>query len=276
MNHFSIRHSLRQLGRQSAYRWLMRSDREVFASRISWFEERRGRGIRVTWDPAQELFRVMDPSGDIYVARKPRVLLQQIGIAERRASLLRAYLGSFDIVRPRDIVIDCGANIGEFSIACALAGAIVHSFEPDPKEFKALCANAVDQITPIPKALWHKSGKLEFFDNNDSGDSGLISIGRAAAVLEIQTVSLDEYMAQFGESKRVRLIKLEAEGAEPEVLDGAKEVLSRTDYVAADMGPERGVFQENTMTEVTARLSERGFRLIHFDHVRICGLFSAF
>ncbi len=275
MNKFSIRHAVGQLGSRMAYLWIMRGEREVFAARISWFEKRRGRSMLVKWDPARKLFRVMDPSGDIYVARKHRVPLQAIGIADRRANLMKAYLGDFNILRPQDIVIDCGANIGEFSIACAQAGATVHSFEPDPKDFEALCANAFVGLTPVPKALWHKSGKLKLYENNDSGDSGLIDIGRAAAVLEIEAVSLDEYMAQVGEKKRVRLIKLEAEGAEPEVLDGAKEVLSRTDYVAADMGPERGILQESTMVEVTTRLSKQGFRLIHFDHHRICGLFSA-
>jgi FkbM family methyltransferase len=275
MKQFGVRRMLRDLGSQTADRWMMRSDGTVFASRKSWFEKGRRRGMVVEWDANAELFRVTDPTGSVYVARKQRVKLQNIGVAARRARLIKAYLGSVDIVRPGDVVIDCGANIGEFSIACAQFGATVHSFEPDPREFKALCANAFDGITPVAKALWHKTERLKFYENNDSGDSGLIDIGRAASVLEIQAVRLDEYAAQAGIGERVRLIKVEAEGAEPEVLDGAGDILSKTDYVTVDMGPERGVSQESTVVDVTARLYNRGFRLIHFDCERICGLFSA-
>jgi hypothetical protein len=74
-------------------------------------------------------------------------------------------------------------------------------------------------------------------------------------------------------SERIRLLKLEAEGAEPEILVGAESVLSRIDYIAADLGPERGLKQEQTATPVINFLLARGFELIDMKFDRVTCLF---
>lgn len=55
------------------------------------------------------------------------------------------------------------------------------------------------------------------------------------------------------------MLKLEAEGAEPEVLYGASTVLSNIHYISADVGPERGKFEESTQYEVVEFLSKNNF-----------------
>lgn len=264
---------LRELGRKAVLRYMMSGDGAVFAARKTRFDKSRGRSMTVDWDDARKLFVVTDDTGTVHVARKERVRLQNMGVAARRTRLFQEYLGGAELVRSGDVVIDCGANIGEFSMACAMMGGRVHAFEPDPTEFEAVVANATGDMTPVNKALWHETDTLKFYDNNSSGDSSLIDTGKAEAVLEIEAIRLDDYAAGAA-IDHVRLIKVEAEGAEPEVLDGAGDLLDRTDYVAVDMGPERGMSQENTVVAVTDRLVPRGFRLVHFDNMRFCGLFS--
>lgn len=264
---------LRELGRRAIVGYMMGGDDFAFSVRKTYFEKIRGRAMTVVWDDARRLFVVSDDTGVVHVARKERVRLQNMGVAARRNRLIREYLGGADLIRPGDVIIDCGANIGEFAVACAMAGGCVHAFEPDPKEFGALVANATGDITTVNEALWHSTETLKFYDNNASGDSSLIDTGIADAVLEIKGTRLDEYALRAG-INNVRLIKIEAEGAEPEVLDGAGDLLDYSDYITVDMGPERGVSQENTVVAVNDRLIERGFRLIHFDNIRFCGLFE--
>lgn len=264
---------LREIVRRVALSYVMGGDDVVFAARKTRMERLRGRSMAVEWDPEKKLFLVTDQTGKVYVSRKERVPLQNIGVAARRKKLLLDYLGHIEVLSPCDIVIDCGANIGEFSVECALAGCQVHAFEPDPKEFAALTANMTGDMTVVNNALWHTTETLPFYDKNEDGDSSLFETGNAVEVIEVSAVRLEDYAAQAG-IDHVRLIKVEAEGAEPEVLEGAGELLERTDYVAIDMGPERGMSQENTVVAVHRKLEPYGFRLVHFDHMRCCGLFA--
>ena len=41
--------------------------------------------------------------------------------------------------------------------------------------------------------------------------------------------------------KKIKLLKVEAEGAEPEVLLGTAKILKRIEFISVDCGPERGL-----------------------------------
>ena len=94
---------------------------------------------------------------------------------KRRLNVLRTeYLIKPNMIRPGDVDVDRGANIGEFSMICAKYGAHVFSFEPDPTEFLALRENAaVLDFKAFNLALWHSDGNMLFYDPNESGDSDL-------------------------------------------------------------------------------------------------------
>jgi hypothetical protein len=59
----------------------------------------------------------------------------------------------------------------------------------------------------------------------------------------------------------IALLKLEAEGAEPEILKGGLDTLQRTFFVVADLGPERGLKGERTFEASSEILKNHGFRL---------------
>ena len=65
-------------------------------------------------------------------------------------------------------------------------------------------------------------------------------------------------------TESIKLVKLEAEGAEPEVLLGMEKTLSRIEFIAVDVGAERGLSKENTLIDVLDILMPRGFRPIKF------------
>ena len=156
---------------------------------------------------------------------------------------------------------------------CAKAGAKVLAFEPDVAEFRALSKNAEDlDITPIQAALWKESGEMRFFDANDTGDSSLFEPGSASGSYTVKTIRLDDFESL--PNTRIRLIKLEAEGVEPEILEGMENTLQEAEYIAVDMGPERGASAANTVRECTDLLYSSGYRMCSFFHGRCSALFE--
>ena len=71
-----------------------------------------------------------------------------------------------------------------------------------------------------------------------------------------------------------KLLKVDAEGHELEVLMGSRETLKITEYICIDMGGEKGEFNKNTVSEVTNFLLDNNFRLLDFNENRITGLFE--
>lgn len=65
--------------------------------------------------------------------------------------------------------------------------------------------------------------------------------------------------------KFITLLKLEAEGSEPEILMGAEEYISIIKYIAVDGGPERGVYKEETLSKVINFLLSHNFELLCTD-----------
>ena len=62
-----------------------------------------------------------------------------------------------------------------------------------------------------------------------------------------QTTTLNKF---FKKSKlgKIKLLKLEAEGYEPEILLGANKILDKIEYIAIDGGYERGKNSEETLS----------------------------
>lgn len=253
--------------------WIYRAEGVEFALRFE--KTKRFRAIsQVKISFSDGLYFVENEGESIAVARKSRLSLQyKHGILSRRASLMNEYCIPDGLVRAGDYVIDCGANIGEFSLVCAKAGAEVLAFEPDIEEYRALTKNAENlSITPVQAALWKETGEVQFFDANDTGDSSLIEPSSSTGSYTVKTVSLDDF--RDIRDKKIRLIKIEAEGAEPEILEGMRNTLQNTEYVAIDMGPERGLSAEDTVSECTDFLYSFGFRMRDFFPGRCSALFE--
>ena len=65
----------------------------------------------------------------------------------------------------------------------------------------------------------------------------------------------------------------QAEGAEPEILIGCEHYLDKIDFIAVDCGPERGLLQKETATDVINFLLQRGFELVEMKFDRVVCLF---
>lgn len=168
-----------------------------------------------------------------------RKLYFQLGPASRNSWLYERettlFFGTW--LRSGDTVIDVGANIGYFTILAAQmvgeAGA-VHAFEPNPRVAALLRQSVVlnrfeKRVNVTEKAVSAHTGSLRFFYPTDSGNTYEATVVMrddiALESLDVGCVSLDDY-ALSKRIDRVRLLKIDVEGAELDVLSGAARLLS--------------------------------------------------
>jgi FkbM family methyltransferase len=146
--------------------------------------------------------------------------------------------GDFDVtVQKGDIVIDAGAWIGDFSAYAAAKGADVYAFEPTASIFQELKKtsefNSKDikwgggGVIPVNKGLGASEGKIEFFIDKDTNGGGNTIIKDSVTftnVEQINITTLDKFVHEQN-LKRVDFIKADIEGAERDMLKGARNVL---------------------------------------------------
>lgn len=140
-------------------------------------------------------------------------------------------------IRPGDIVIDGGSNVGFFTLLAAteLRGCgRVLAFEPDPGTWALLQQNIRwngfnNLIRAEQQALTDSSGILDFsVDTEEPMLSSLIARETSSSrTVHVAGVRLDSYLSAAG-LNGADIIKLDLEGAEPLALEGARAVLPTT------------------------------------------------
>lgn len=153
--------------------------------------------------------------------------LQLLGDFPHESQLLARYP-----FKPGDIVFDVGAHIGRWArLALQFSPFILlYSFEPGPQAFEALKdtrADAVDKLFNL--ALSNRLGEDTFF-LLDSGTflSGLISRPFFAAryrQIQVPLETIDHFCEVRGIEK-IEYLKIDTEGAELRILQGAHKMLS--------------------------------------------------
>lgn len=191
------------------------------------------------------------------------------GMSQRARTIGDAYFLNQIDFKQGDTVLDCGANVGDLHLWFRQQGLEVDyvGFEPSPVEFACLRKN-VHPKTVYNVGLWNKQDELTFFVSSQGADSSLIEPASYDEKIVVETRRLDSLI-----DKKIKLLKLEAEGAEPEILEGAGEKLSKIEFISADLGYERGINSESTLVPVINYLLQRDFEVVDVSHGRICALF---
>lgn len=221
----------------------------------------RGRPIRVTTQNAP-YYTVSDSEMQIRICRPGRYNRYKRGIKRGIDALASDY--HLDILDGLDggTFIDCGANVGELGIWARSHRMSYIAFEPEHLEADCCDQNNYGgQTLTIRKALWKETATLEFFHKADTADSSVLGFNDYTKKTSVSAVSLDDHLDLSKLSHPV-ILKLEAEGAEPEVLQGATKFLAVADYVSVDCGYERGASQDHTFIEVNDVLTSNGYRAV--------------
>ena len=131
-------------------------------------------------------------------------------------------------VRRGDTVIDCGANIGYFSVlASQLVGARgrVIAVEPDRDNLTLLThnlwRNGCENVRVVPAAAWHERGVLSLHRSpTNTGDHRAFAPDGQALV---PSVTLSELLA----GQRADVVKIDTQGADHHVVEGLADALGR-------------------------------------------------
>jgi len=180
------------------------------------------------------------------------------GLEVAKSKMRSKYL-HHDWLLPDDaIILDVGANAGEFTAAVVEQSKIVASFEPDPAVFRCLSFNLSNHpnCDLVNAAAGDENGSKRFYLANQDADSSLIEPDEFVSTIDVNCVRLDDWIDKAGISQ-ITLMKVEAEGFEPEVLKGAERALQRTQYVSVDASPERKGM--DTRDDVCRMLVASGF-----------------
>jgi len=171
------------------------------------------------------------------------------------------------LVWPGSVVIDCGANVGLFTIAACGGGAgTVYAVEPANSTRLALQRNLdvarLSNVVVLPYALGDESGIVEF--TVMPGDGGLSSFAPAepgdGITEQVEVRRLDDVVPSEC-WPRVSVVKIDVEGAEALLLDGATELLNSSHpALLIEMEDEHLVRQGSSVQSVRARLLELGYQ----------------
>lgn len=151
-----------------------------------------------------------------------------------KARARRAAFAAFDAavagLRPGDLAIDLGANVGVFTEAMARSGADVIAFEPDPHAFGLLSV----RLAPWPNArlvaaaAGDKAGSFQLYRHRDfaaspdrrTTSSTLIADKRNVSAAHAVTVEVVDFVAFLRDLDRdVAVLKIDIEGAEVALLE---------------------------------------------------------
>lgn len=186
-------------------------------------------------------------------------------------------------LQPGDVAIDVGGHIGLFAVLAArLVGprGKVFSFEPTPFTRSVLekvveLNGCSDTVEVRPEAVSSQRGSTVFYDTGTeiSNANSLVRTGLSRSEIPIELISLDEFAAERGIT--VNCIKIDAEGAEYDVLLGAKRILTEDrPYVRLGLHPPFIAEKGDSLEQIWDLIAECGYSVEFngesYDKMQFC------
>jgi FkbM family methyltransferase len=153
-----------------------------------------------------------------------------------KASGEYAFLRKYFMGNPEGVVLDVGANIGNYSrmVLEFKPDATVYGFEPHPITYRKLAERlSGGNFTAINTAVGAEPGVLTLYDHEDKDGSSHASLYKGviegfhksrAIEHKVNMTTLDEFASSHNPGK-IALLKIDTEGHELEVLRGAKKLI---------------------------------------------------
>ena len=191
------------------------------------------------------------------------------------------------LIRPGMIVVDAGANIGLYSLlASKLVGdsGQVFSFEPSVETYLRLSKNiqinkskninaincglgdSNDQELVLRQDLGYEDAERYMVPSDAILNKDLENVNDLAKSEKVSIVRLDSYLETQGISK-IDFMKIDTEGFEYYVLNGAKEILSNSDqlvilFKCTELGTKRANINQRKVFDI---LHNSGFGIYYWD-----------
>ncbi len=207
---------------------------------------------------------------DQYVSRR----IREEGVWEPyETSLL------LSLLHPGDVFVDVGANIGYFSVlAASVVGeqGTVFAFEPDPNNYRLLCANAElngfnDNIIAVEAALSDTAGEGRLFLSEDNlGDHQVYAGDEDRNSVPIVLHQGSHYLA--GRLQQLDLLKIDTQGSEFQVIEGLMSLLcglERKPHIIIELTPHslrQAGASGRALIELLATLGQPFWIIDHIEH----------
>ncbi|WP_295883597.1 FkbM family methyltransferase [uncultured Thiohalocapsa sp.] len=171
------------------------------------------------------------------------------------------------LLREDDVFLDIGANVGTYSLLAASRGARVIAMEPVPGSYEALLDNVnlnrlQARIDARNLGVGGKRGKLEF--STSGGPTN--HVVPAGAPVEGTIAAAVDTLDRIAEYTPPTMIKIDVEGFEAAVIEGATATLSQASLLALlielnGLGARYGYND----SEIHLNLVSRGFHPVSYD-----------
>jgi len=143
--------------------------------------------------------------------------------------------------QPGDVVLDIGAHVGIVSIYLAKQwpGLRIYAYEPVLRNFQKLLrniwANDVQNVKAHPLAVSSDGRALILTANlhQNSGGATAFAVKSDGTRFTAESLTLAQIFVN-NNINRCRLLKLDCEGAEHEILNGNPQILDRVDYLCGE------------------------------------------
>lgn len=179
----------------------------------------------------------------------------------RRLPFVEPYERYFGI-RLDETVLDIGACIGDFAIPAAKKAKEVIAIEANPENAawlrRNVAKNGLQNVRIVEKAVWNCKKVLRLYlARGNIGGHSVVGDGGAGSI-KAQADTLDNIVSDLGVEK-VDFVKIDVEGAEVHVLEGAKKVLTMAKKIV--METHLGINGEMTTFKVQSILKNCGFEV---------------
>jgi FkbM family methyltransferase len=177
-------------------------------------------------------------------------------------------------------IFDVGAHVGQTAarFATAFPRARIYSFEPDPTAFNELrsVGNRTERVQPVNAAVSDRDGQATFFVNRFNQTSSLLKAAPDAAQylvdrtgltlasqIDVRVVTLDRFCAEH-QIERIDLLKVDAQGSELRVLNGARQMIDRVavPVILLEVCFVRIYEDQPLFPELYQYVFDRGYRLV--------------
>lgn len=176
--------------------------------------------------------------------------------------------------KPGSNFLDLGGNIGYFTCLLGkLAGPTgkVVSVEPEPNNRELLLSNVkrngLSNVTVHACAVGDKDGtaKMGLYKAANRGRHSLVDLESCKEFIEVPVRRVDDLVKDAGVQSWA-LVKMDVEGYEPFVFEGAPQTLARTELLALEYAPsywkKAGVDPEAVFRKLAGNFS----RVYHIQH----------
>ena len=161
--------------------------------------------------------------------------------------------------KPGDVVIDIGAQVGVVSAYLGKKYPFLRiiAFEPVKENYDRLVrnldANDIDNVTALNMAVTSDGRKVSMDGSLDMNSGSMNIYGKDKGAIESTTIDM---LMKAYDIDNIRLLKIDCEGSEYEILEGSEHLLDKIDAIRGEIHPMAGKSQQDLMTLIQKHIPD--------------------